>query len=382
MGKGIVLDLGLNENELRLRDLARKVAEEKLMPIAEQVDEQNCFSWDNLEALKSAGLMGLTVPSTYGGSEVSEAECVVVQEEITRGSTSAGSLLENHLMATEALLRAASESQKEYYFPRFATAEILGTLAITEPEAGSDVKAIRTLAERVPHGYRLNGTKRFISLADVAGVYIVLAKTDPAKNHKGMSTFIVERTTRGVSLGRKERKMGQRGLLTADVILEDCVVPDSARLGEENRGFKVIVGALNRARITVGAQAVGIARAAYEEALRYAKQRKTFGAFLIKHQAIGFMLADMATEINAARLLVYNAARLFDLKKDYVSAAAMAKLFAGEVSNKVVNKAVQIHGGYGFTKDYPVERYYRDQRVIELYGGSSEMMRMTIAKGL
>jgi acyl-CoA dehydrogenase len=233
-----VFDLGLNENQTRLRDLAKKVAEEKLMPFAEKVDEQNRFSWENLDALKSAGFMGLTVPSIYGGGEASEFECVLVQEEITRGSTSAGSLLENHMMATDALLQAASESQKEHYFPRFATAEILGTLAITEPEAGSDVKAIRTLAERVPEGYRINGTKRFISLADVAGAYIVLAKTDPAKRHKGMSTFIVGRTTKGVSLGKKEEKMGQRGLLTADVILEDCVVPDSALLGEENRDLR------------------------------------------------------------------------------------------------------------------------------------------------
>ncbi len=377
-----MIDLRFDESEKRMINVAREVAEKKLMPLARQADEKNCFSWENYEVLKSAGLMSLTIPAIYGGSELSELACVAVKEEISRASTSAASLMENHMMASHAFLGGGSNAQKEFYLPSMASCKILGTLAITEPEAGSDVQGIQILGLRVPQGYRLKGTKRFISLADVAGIYLILAKTDPAKKHKGMTIFIVEKTNPGVSLGKKEEKMGQRALVTADVILDNCILPGSAVLGAENQGFQTIVKVLNRSRISIGAQAVGVARAAYEEALSYAQKRSAFGRLLIKHEAIAFMLADMATEIDAARLMVYKAAKLFDLKEDIVTASAMAKLFATEVSNRVVNRAVQIHGGYGFMKDYPVERYYRDQRVTELYGGTSEMMRITIARCL
>lgn len=377
-----MIDLRFDEGEKRVINIAKEVAEKKLMPLARQADEKNCFSWENYEVLKSAGLMSLTIPAVYGGSELSELACVAVKEEISRASTSAASLMENHMMASHAFLAGGSNAQKDFYLPRMASCKILGTLAITEPEAGSDVQGIQILGQQVPQGYRLKGTKRFISLADVADIYLILAKTDPARKHEGMTLFIVERTNPGVSLGKKEEKMGQRALVTADVLLDNCILPESAVLGAENQGFQTIVKVLNRSRISIGAQAVGVARAAYEEALSYAQRRSAFGRLLIKHQAIAFMLADMATEIDAARLMVYKAARLFDLKEDIVTAAAMAKLFATEVSNRVVNRAVQIHGGYGFMKDYPVERYYRDQRVTELYGGTSEIMRITIARNL
>ena len=372
----------LSGEQLALQERARALAEEVLMPIAPQADEENCFCEANLDALRDAGFMSLIIPEAHGGGGGSELDNVIMKEEISRASTSAASLIENHNMATHALVAGGSEEQKRKILPKFAACELLGTLAITEPEAGSDVQAIRGTATPVEGGYRLNAHKRFVSLADIAGVMMVLARTDPQESSGKMGLFMVERGTPGLSMGKKEEKMGQRGLITADLMLKDCVVPESAVLGGIDGGFRVIVDALNRARISMGAQAVGVARAAYEEALAHAKRRKTFGKLLKDHQALGFSLADMATEIHAARLMVYHAAECFDRGEDFITAGAMAKLFASEMSGRVVNKSLQIFGGHGFFKDCPVERYYRDQRVIELYGGSSEMMRRTILRYL
>lgn len=375
-------NIHFSEEQVALQKRARALAKDVLMPIAGRADEENCFCEANLDALREAGFMSLIIPKSHGGSGGSEMDNVIIKEEISRASTSAASLIENHNMATHALIAGGSEQQKRAMLPKFAACEVLGTLAITEPEAGSDVQAIRATATPVEGGYRLNAHKRYVSLADVAGVVMVLARTEPEGSSDKMGLFMVERGTPGLSLGKKEEKMGQRALVTADVMLEDCIVPESARLGGIDGGFGVIVDALNRARISMGAQAVGVARAAYEEALAHAKHRKTFGKLLKDHQALGFSLADMATEIHAARLMVHHAAECFDRGENFITAGAMAKLFASEMSGRVVNKSLQIFGGHGFFKDCPVERYYRDQRVIELYGGSSEMMRRTILRYL
>ena len=372
----------MTDAEKDLQARAREVAERSLMPIARQADEENRFCVENFEVLRDAGLMALVIPSAFGGAGGTEKDSVIAKEEIARASTSAVSLMENHNMATYALLHAGSDAQKEALLPRFATCDILGTLAISEPHAGSDVRAIKATAIPVSDGFLINAHKRYVSLADVAGIIMVLAKTndDPACGDMGL--FAVERGTPGVEVGRKEEKMGQRALVTADVLLTDCVVPKDALLGTLSSGFKTIVTALNRARISMGAQAVGVARAAFEAALAHGRERETFGRPLKDHQALGFSLADMSTEIDAARLMVYHAADLYDGGHDYLVAGAKAKLFASEMSNRVVDRALQIFGGQGFFKDCPLERYYRDQRVIELYGGSSEMMRSTISKFL
>lgn len=375
-------NIHFSEQQVALQKRARALAEDVLMPIAGKADEENRFCEANLAALKEAGFMSLIIPRAHGGGGGCEMDNVIMKEEIARASTSAASLIENHNMATHALVAGGTEQQKRELLPKFAACEVLGTLAITEPEAGSDVRAIRATATPVADGYRLQAHKRYVSLADVAGVVMVLARTDTEGSSGDMGLFVVERGTPGLSMGKKEEKMGQRALVTADIMLEDCVVPQSARLGGNGDGFRIIVEALNRARISMGAQAVGVARAAYEEALAHAKRRKTFGKLLKDHQALGFSLADMATEIHAARLMVHHAAGLFDQGEDFITAGAMAKLFASEMSGRVVNKSLQIFGGHGFFKDCPVERYYRDQRVIELYGGSSEMMRQTIARFL
>ncbi len=372
----------LTDAQKTLRQRARQVAESALMPIARQADEDNIFCRANLDAVAEAGFMSLIIPAKFGGGGGSEKDNVIMKEEVSRASTSAASLIENHNMATHALMASGSDRQKQDLLPKFAVCEVLSTLAITEPEAGSDVRAIRARAERVSGGYRINAHKRYVSLADIAGIVMVLAKTNPDPASNDMGLFLVDRDTPGFRIGEKQEKMGQRALVTADIVLEDCVVPAEALLGEPNDGFKTIVAALNRARISMGAQAVGIARAAFEEALAHAKTRHTFGKPLKDHQALGFGLADMAIEIDAARLMVHHAADLFDAGADYLTAGAKAKLFASEMSNRVVDKALQIFGGQGFFKDCPIERYYRDQRVIELYGGSSEMMRNTILRFL
>lgn len=375
-------DLFLSDAQQTLRLKAQQVAESALMPIARQADEENSFCRANLDAVAEAGFMSLIIPAQYGGGGGTEKDNVIMKEEISRASTSAASLIENHNMATHAMMAAGSHRQKQDLLPRFATCDVLSTLAITEPEAGSDVRAIQATAEQVPDGYKINAHKRYVSLADVAGIIMVLAKTNPDPESNDMGLFLVGRDTPGFSVGQKEEKMGQRALVTADIVLKDCIVSADALLGTSSDGFKTIVTALNRARISMGAQAVGVARAAFESALAHAKSRHTFGKPLKDHQALGFGLADMATEIDAARLMVHHAAELFDTGANYLTAGAKAKLFASEMSNRVVDKALQIFGGQGFFKDCPVERYYRDQRVIELYGGSSEMMRNTILRFL
>jgi len=375
-------DLYLSDAQRALQQRARQVAAEKLAPIAAQADEANEFCQANLDALVEAGFMRLVIPEEFGGAGGSERDSVIVKEEVSWASTSAASLIENHNMATHALRAGGSAEQIAHWLPKFASSEVLGALAITEPQAGSDVGAIEATAEAIDGGYRLNAHKRFVSLADVAGVFMVLARTDQDPAAKAMGVFLVERGTPGLAMGDKQEKMGQRALVTADLMLENCEVPESALLGPVDGGFRIMVEALNRARVSMGAQAVGIARAAFEAALTHATERETFGKRLRDHQALGFTLADMATEIDAARLMVYHAADAYDGGGDYIMAGAKAKLFAAEMSNRVVDRALQVFGGYGFFKDCPVERLYRDQRVIELYGGSSEMMRNTILRFL
>jgi butyryl-CoA dehydrogenase len=275
-----------------------------------------------------------------------------------------------------------TEAQKKKFLPLHASGEKMACFALTEAEAGSDPSAMATTATRRKGGYVLNGSKLFISIGYRAGIAVVFATVDKSLGAKGITAFVMEKDNPGISVGKREDKLGMRGLSSTELIFQDCFVPEEGRLGAEGQGLKIALEALDESRVTVGAEAVGISRAAYEAALAYAKERKQFGEPIANFQGIQWMLADMATQIDAARLLTYRAAYLHDKGRPYIKEAAMAKVFASEMSGAVTSKALQIHGGYGYTKDFPVERYFRDAKVTEIYEGTSEMMRMTIARSI
>lgn len=370
---------------------ASAVAREKLAPIAAEVDQQDQYDPRNLNAVIEAGLIAPTIPREYGGAGLSELELHKIMEEISWASTSAASMITNQLAAANTLLVAVTKNQgrnddgmsaaeMSRYLQMLATGELIGTLAITESEAGSDVAAIRTTALRTADSYILNGAKHLISFLGVADFYIIFAKTAPGLGHRGITAFLVEAGNPGLKIGPTVRKMGQRGMPTGSLSLVDCRVPLTSRVGPEGDGFYIAMQVLNRMRIAVSAQAVGVARAAFEAALQYARGRQAFGKPLVQHQAIAHKLADMAIGLETARLLGQKAAQHFDRGEDYVLFASMAKVYATEVARDVVNDALQIHGGNGYTADFPVERYYRDQRVMELYAGTSEIQRLIIGR--
>lgn len=361
------------------RERARQVARERLAPIAAEVDRKGEYDQRNLDALIESGLIAPTIPAAYGGPGLTELELQYVMEEISWASTSAASIITNQLAAANALM-AGRPRDMEQYLRAMAAGDMIGTLAITEVQAGSDVAAIETTAQRDGDGYVINGQKHLISLLGVADFYIVFAKTDPGARHKGITAFLVEASNPGLLDGPLVQKMGQRGMPTGSLLLEDCRVPVEARIGPEGHGFYIAMEVLNRMRISVAAQAVGVARAAYEAALKYARERHTFGKPLTEHQAIAFKLANMAIDLETSRLLGHKAARCFDQGQDYVLLGSMAKVHATEAARRIVNDALQIHGGNGYTADYPVERYYRDQRVMELYAGTSEIQRLIVGR--
>ncbi|MCS7286767.1 MAG: acyl-CoA dehydrogenase [Anaerolineae bacterium] len=377
------MDLNLTEEHKLIQKRVKEFACNELEPIASKLDELGKPPLEQFRKLGELGFLGLMVPPEYGGTKADTVSYVLVVEELSRVCASTGIMvaIQNSLVCQPIAL-FGTEDQKKRYLPDLASGRAIGAFALTEPEAGSDAASIRTRAVKDGDYYVISGLKHFITNGTIADVVIVFATIDPALRHKGITAFIVEKGTPGFKVGREDDKMGIRGTNTSELIFEDCRIPVSNRLGQEGEGFKIALMMLDSGRIGVAAQAVGIARRAYEEALKYAKTRQQFGQPIAQFQAIQWMLVDMATRIEAARLLTLKAALKKDAGERYTKEAAMAKLFASETAVWVTNKAVQIHGGYGYMKEYVVERLYRDAKITEIYEGTNEIQRLVIANQL
>ncbi|MDQ7818943.1 MAG: acyl-CoA dehydrogenase family protein [Armatimonadota bacterium] len=373
----------LTDEQRLIHQTVREFARAELRPHAARWDREGHFPLDLVPRMAALGLWGLMVPADYGGAGLDTVSAMLAIEAVAWGDAGIGlSVASHNSLCTGHILHFGSPEQKRRYLPRLARGGSLGAWCLTEPVAGSDAAAIQTRAVRRGRGWVLTGTKVFVTQGSVAGVYVVMAVTDPQAGRRGISAFIVERDAPGLRVGKKEDKLGVRSSDTAEVVLEDCEVPADALIGPEGDGYRQAMRVLERGRIGIGALAVGIGRAALDDSLAYARQRTAFGKPLVEHQAIQFMLADMATELDAAWLLVLRAAQLADLGQPFRREASMAKLFASEAAARAATRAVQIHGGYGFIKDYPVERYYRDVKLTEIGEGTSEIQRIIIAKSL
>jgi butyryl-CoA dehydrogenase len=374
-------DLTLTEEQELAQRAARDFATEKVLPRAAEIDDQGKIPPELLREMGALGFMGTYVPERYGGSGLDALSYVLIVEEINRACASTGVVLCSHVsLAVDPILHHGSDAQKETYLPKLARGEWIGCFALSEPASGSDAAAMRTSARRDGDHWILNGTKNFITNGSLSNVAIVFAQTDPAQKSKGIAAFIVEKGTPGFSVGKLEKKLGIRGSDTAQLIFQDARVPAANLLGEVSEGYRIALSTLDGGRISIAAQAVGIARACLEDSLAYAKQREAFGKKVADFQAIQWMLADMATEIDAARLLTWCAAAMKDARENYILAAAEAKLFASDVAVKAARDCVQIFGGYGYLKDFPAERHYRDAKITEIYEGTSEIMKLVIAE--
>ncbi len=370
----------LSEDEQLFRDSVRQFADEKIRPLVRKMDEEQVFDRDLIRQFFELGLMGVEIPAEYGGSGGTFFEAILAVEELSRVDPSAGVLQDvQNTLVNNALIRWTTPEQKRRYLPKMAS-EWIGAYALSEAGSGSDAFALQTKAELRGEEYVLNGRKLWITNGKEASLFILFATIDAGAGYKGVTGFIVEKDFPGFSVGKKEDKLGIRASSTCELILEDCRVPKANVLGEAGKGYKIAIETLNEGRIGIGAQMIGLARGAWEFAAKYAQERKQFGKSLADFQGIQFQIAQMATEIEAARLLVYNAARLKDAGKDFVKEAAMAKLFSSQVAERVASLAVEIYGGYGFVKDYPVEKYYRDAKIGKIYEGTSNMQLSTIAK--
>ena len=377
------MDFSLTSEQQMFQKIIREFCEKELKPITAKIDQEEYFPFELYKKMGQMGLMGMTVPQKYGGAGIDKVSYMIALEEISRFCGSTGLTVEAHnTLGCGYIYEHGSEEQRKNYLPHYMTGEKFAALAITEPNAGSDVAGLQTTAVLDKDEWVINGTKQFITTGDIAGVTVVMAKTEKDKGAKGISAILVEKDTKGFKIGQLEDKLGLRGSRTAEQIFEDCRVPKENLLGEKNKGFYGVMDTLDRGRTAVGAMAVGIARGALEESLEYANQRQQFGRPIGKFQAIRFMVADMATDIDAARLLVHRAAFLEDNKLPYSKEAAMAKLFASEIAMRATNKAIQIFGGYGYTREYPVERYFRDVKLCQIGEGTSEIQRIVISKRL
>jgi butyryl-CoA dehydrogenase len=374
------MDFELGEEDKLVQDTTHQFAQKTLAPRAAQADERREFGSESIELLRRNGYLGLMIPEEYGGGGMNSFQYVLATEQIARACLSTAAILGAHNLAVYCLLLMGSTGQKERYLPQLAAGHRLGAFALTEANAGSDVAAITTTATIRDGEYRISGTKQFITNGALASLLVVFAMTDRNQGHRGISAFLVEAETPGFSVAKEENKMGIRGTSTAQVVLEDCRVPMENLLGKEGDGFKLAMMVLDRARPGVGAQALGLAQGALDQALAYAKERIVFGQALCDFQGTRFALADMATRLEAARLLVYRAAKLATAGQGRFSKeSSMAKLYASETAHWVVDRALQIHGGYGYMKEYPIERLYRDQRILEIYEGTSEIQRLIIS---
>jgi len=368
------------EDEILFRDNVKQFAEEKIRPLVKEMDEKGVFDHSLIEQFFQLGLMGIEIPEQYGGGAGTFFEAILAVEEFSRVDASAGVVVDvQNTLVNNALLRWGNEEQKKRYLPKMA-ADTAGAYALSEAGSGSDAFALQTRAELKGSDYVLNGRKLWITNGKEAGIFILFATIDPPAGYKGITAFIIEKGFPGFTVGKKEDKLGIRASSTCELILEDCRVPKSNVLGEPGKGYRIAIETLNEGRIGIGAQMAGVARGAWEYAAKYAQERKQFGKAIADFQGIQFQLAQMATEIEAARLMVYNAARMKDAGMNFVKEAAMAKLFCSQVAERVTSLSVEIYGGYGFTRDYPVEKYWRDSKIGKIYEGTSNMQLQTIAK--
>ncbi len=370
----------LSEDEILFRENIRQFAEEKIRPHVKEMDEKGVFEKDIVRQFFELGIMGIEVPEQYGGAGGSFFEAILAVEELSRVDASAGVIVDvQNTLVNNALLRWTTEDQKKRYLPRMI-ADTCGAYALSEAGSGSDAFALQTKAELKGSDYVLNGRKLWITNGKEAGLFILFATIDSAAGYRGITAFIIEKEFPGFTVGKKEDKLGIRASSTCELILEDCRVPKGNVLGEVGKGYKIAIETLNEGRIGIGAQMLGVARGAWEYASKYAQERKQFGKPIADFQGIQFQIAQMATEIEAARLMVYNSARMKDAGVPFVKEAAMTKLFCSQVAERVTSLAVEIYGGYGFTKDYPVEKYWRDAKIGKIYEGTSNMQLATIAK--
>jgi len=378
------MDFSLSEEQCLLRDSLREFVLREVLPEAGELDRASLFPARAVRRLAEMGLLGMSIPEAYGGAGLDALGAALAIEEIARGSASlAVTVSVTNSVCAGPIARYGSEDQRRRYLPRLASGEILGGFSLTEPDSGSDAAHLRTRARREGDAYLLSGDKAWVTNVVEGQVFVLVAATDPSQGARGLTAFLVEKSFPGFTFGKVEDKMGLRSSLTGSILLQECRVPVANRLGEEGQGFKIAMTTLDGARIGIAAQAVGIARGALEESIAFSKQRKAFGQPINQFQAIQFMLADMSTAIEAARLLVHRAARLRDLgNAAFTREASMAKLFASEMVNRVAYQAVQIHGACGYSREYPVERYYRDARVTTIYEGTSEIQRLVIARKL
>ena len=370
----------LSEEEELFYSTVERFAQEKIQPHVRQMDDEQQFAPGLVPQLFELGLMGIEIPETLQGAGGTFFDAVLAIEAISTVDPAVAVLVDVHnTLVVNALRRWASEPQKQHWLPRLAT-NTPGAYALSEAGSGSDAFALQTRAESADGGYRLSGRKLWISNAREAGLFVVFATVDPSAGYKGITAFLVEKGTPGFTVGRKEDKLGIRASSTCELILDNCFVPHDNLLGEGGKGYKIAIGTLNEGRIGIGAQMLGLANGAWHHAVRYAQQRRQFGKPIAEFQAVQFALADMATQIEAARLMVYNAARLKDAGRPFVREAAMAKLFASEVAERTASQCVEIFGGNGFVRDYPAEKYYRDAKIGKIYEGTSNIQLATIAK--
>jgi butyryl-CoA dehydrogenase/short/branched chain acyl-CoA dehydrogenase len=370
----------LTEDEILFRDNIRQFAEARVRPLAREMDEKGVFDKELIRQFFQLGLMGIEVPEQYGGGGGKFFEAILAVEELSRADASAGVIVDvQNTLVNNALVRWTTEEQRKRYLPRMV-ADTVGAYALSEAGSGSDAFALQTRAELKGSDYVLNGRKLWITNGKEAGLFIMFATVDASVGYKGITAFIIEKDFSGFAVGKKEDKLGIRASSTCELILEDCRVPKENVLGEVGKGYKIAIETLNEGRIGIGAQMLGVARGAWECAARYAQERKQFGKSIADFQGIQFQIAQMATDIEAARLLVYNAARMKDAGINFVKEAAMTKLFCSQVAERVTSLAIEIYGGYGFTRDYPVEKYWRDSKIGKIYEGTSNMQLQTIAK--
>ena len=373
----------LTEEQRMIQDTAREFARKEVLPKAAELDENSRFPEELIRQLAELGFMGIAVPEEYGGAGMDNVCYAIAMEEISRACASTGVIMSvNNSLACDPILKFGSEEIKREYLVPMASGKKLGCFGLTEPGAGSDAGSQKTTAVRDGDFYVVNGTKNFITNAPQADTCVLFAMTDKAKSHKGISAFVVDMKWKGVSLGKHEKKMGIRASATSSIVFEDVRVPAKNRLGNDGDGFKVAMHTLDGGRIGIASQAIGIARASFEDALSYSKDRKQFGQAICEFQAIQWMLADIATEIDAARLLTWRAAWMKDRKMRHSKESSMAKLYASEVAMRAAVKGIQIHGGYGYINEYPAERHFRDAKITEIYEGTSEIQRLVIAAAL